>query len=206
MGAVQNRVANRLTDELAAFRSPEYTWVMPLIIELQRSENQTASNLRRWRELLADPELARLQYRIETDRHGHILMSPPPAPAHGKKQNRIGTLLEQLLPNGQVVTECPVSTPDGVKAIDVAWLEPERSQEADTETCLTRAPEICVEILSPSNTALEIDEKIALYFESGAREVWICQQNGTMKFHFSSPPRIRESSGICPQFPPFITS
>jgi hypothetical protein len=34
----------------------------------------------------------RLPYRVETDRHGHILMSPPPAPAHGKKQNRIGTL------------------------------------------------------------------------------------------------------------------
>jgi Uma2 family endonuclease len=91
------------------------------------------------------------------------------------------------LPNGHVVTECPVSTPDGVKAIDVAWLAPERGQEADTETCLTRAPEICVEILSPSNTAGEIGEKIALYFEAGACEVWICERDGTLKFHFSSP-------------------
>jgi Uma2 family endonuclease len=33
------------------------------------------------------------------------------------------------------------------------------------------------EILSPSNTAGEIDEKIALYFEAGAREVWICEQD-----------------------------
>ena len=69
---------------------------MPLTIQLHPSENQTAFNLERWRQLLADPELARLPYRVETDRHGHILMSPPPAPAHGKKQNRIGTLLEQL--------------------------------------------------------------------------------------------------------------
>src|SRR6266446_10638207 len=29
---------------------------------------------------------------------------------------------------GHVVTECPVSTPDGVKAIDVGWLAPERGQ------------------------------------------------------------------------------
>ena len=64
---------------------------MPLTIQLHPSENQTAFNLKRWRQLLADPELARLSYRVETDRHGHILMSPPPAPAHGKKQNRIGT-------------------------------------------------------------------------------------------------------------------
>jgi Uma2 family endonuclease len=143
---------------------------MSLTIQLEGSENRTAFNLRRWQELLADPELARLSYRIETDRHGHILMSPPPAPSHGKKQNRMGTLLERLLPNGHVVTECPVSTPDGVKAVDVAWLAPERGQEADNETCLARAPEICVEILSPSNTAVEIEEKIALYFEAGARK------------------------------------
>ena len=177
---------------------------MPLTIQLHTSENQTAFNVNRWRQLLADPELARLPYRVETDRHGHILMSPPPAPAHGKKQNRIGTLLEQFLPNGHVVTECPVSTPDGVKTIDGAWLAPERGREADTETCLTRAPEICVEILSTSNTAGEIGEKIALYFEAGACEVWICERDGTLKFHFSSPPEIRESSELYPQFPPLI--
>jgi Uma2 family endonuclease len=191
--------------ELVVLTSLEYICSMPLTIQLHPSESQTAFNLKRWRQLLADPELARLPFRVETDRHGHILMSPPPAPAHGKKQNRIGTLLEQFLPNGHVVTECPVSTPDGVKAIDVAWLAPERGQEADTETCLTRAPEICVEILSPSNTAGEIGEKIALYFEAGACEVWIFERDGTLKFHFSSPPEIRESSELCPQFPPLIS-
>ncbi|MBV8143075.1 MAG: Uma2 family endonuclease [Verrucomicrobia bacterium] len=174
---------------------------MALTIQLHSSENQTVFNLKRWRQLLADPELARLPFRVETDRHGHLLMSPPPAPAHGKKQNRIGTLLEQLLPNGHVVTECPVSTADGVKAIDVAWLAPGRAQEAEKETCLTRAPEICVEILSPSNTAGEIEEKVALYFESGAREVWICQQDGALEFHLSSRPEIGGSSELCPQFP-----
>jgi Uma2 family endonuclease len=178
---------------------------MPLTIQLQPSENQATFNLKRWQELLADPELARLPYRIETDRHGHIIMSPPPAPAHGKKQNRIGTLLEQLLPNGHVITECPVSTPDGVKAIDVAWLAPERGQEAHNETCVTRAPEICVEILSPSNTSPEIEEKIVLYFEAGAGEVWICERDGTLKFYFSTSPAIREYSEICPQFPSRIS-
>ena len=61
---------------------------MPLTIQLHPSENQTAFNLKRWRQLLVDPELARFPYRVETDRHGHILMSPPPAPAHGKKQKQ----------------------------------------------------------------------------------------------------------------------
>ena len=176
---------------------------MPLTIQLRPSERQTAFNLKRWRELLADPDLARLPHRIETDRHGHILMSPPPAPAHGDQQSEIVYLLKTLLPQGRVVTECPLSTSDGVKAIDVAWLAPERRQEVRSLSCLVRAPEICVEVLSPSNTPEEISEKIALYFESGAQEVWICDQ-GTFRFRLSATSEVHQSSGMCPKFPPHI--
>ena len=56
--------------KLAVLISLEYTCPMPLTIQLHPSENQTAFNLKRWRQLLADPELARLPYRVETDRHG----------------------------------------------------------------------------------------------------------------------------------------
>jgi Uma2 family endonuclease len=176
---------------------------MPLTIELRPSEKQTAFNLKRWRELFADPDLARLPHRIETDRHGHILMSPPPAPAHGDQQSEIVYLLKSLLPQGRVVTECPLSTSDGVKAVDVAWLAPERRQEVRSLICLIKAPEICVEVLSPSNTPDEIAEKIALYFEAGAQEVWICDR-GTLQFHFPTTPKIRQLSGMCPTFPPQI--
>lgn len=175
---------------------------MPLTIRLQPSADQTAFNLQRWAELLADPELARLPYRIETDRHGHIVMSPPPAPAHGNFQSEIAYLLRSLLPDGRVVTECPLSTSDGVKAIDVAWLRPGRAQELRSVVCLVHAPDLCVEVLlSPLNTPAETAEKIVLYFEAGAREVWTCDQDGTLEFHFSIPPNVREASEVCPQFP-----
>jgi Uma2 family endonuclease len=179
---------------------------MPLTIQLHPSEKQTAFNFKRWRELLKDRDLARLPHRIETDRHGHILMSPPPAPLHGIKQAKIATLFDQLLPNGIVITDCPVSTSDGVKAIDVAWLAPERRQEVDSAICFVRAPEICVEILSPSNTAAEISEKIALYFESGAQEVWTCDQGGSLEFYRTGVPRARQSSEKCPEFPQRINA
>ena len=130
-------------------------------------------------------------------------MSPRPAPAQGNQQNEIGFLLRTLLPQGQVVAECPLSTSDRVKAIDVAWLAPERRQEVRSVSCLVRAPEICVEVLSPSNTSEEMSEKIALYFESGAQEVWICD-HGILRFHFSATPEIRQSSEMCPKFPPHI--
>jgi Uma2 family endonuclease len=130
-------------------------------------------------------------------------MSPPPAPAHGNQQNEIGYLLRTLLPRGLVVTECPLSTSDGVKAVDVAWLAPQRRQEVHSETCLVRAPEIGVEVLSPSNTPDEISEKIALYFEAGAREFWICEK-GALQFYVSTTSDVRRSSELCPEFPPRI--
>src|SRR5881296_3766871 len=92
-----------------------------LTLELPQHKAQTADNLRRWAQLLADPQLAKFEGRIETDRHGHIVMSPPPAPSHGSFQLEIGYLLRSLMPRGRVLTECPISTADGVKAADVAW-------------------------------------------------------------------------------------
>jgi hypothetical protein len=97
---------------------------VPLTIQLEASAQQTAFNLKRWAELLADRELARLPHQIETDRHGHILMSPPPAPKHGNFQSEVAHLLRSFLSVGRVITECPLSTSDGVKALDVAWLRP----------------------------------------------------------------------------------
>src|SRR3989442_2158687 len=100
-----------------------------LTLELPPHKTQTAFNLRRWAELLADPELAKVEGRIETDRHGHIIMSPPPAPSHGSYQSEIGYLLRTLMPNGRVLSECPVSTADGVKTADVAWASPGRMRK-----------------------------------------------------------------------------
>ncbi|MBV8377079.1 MAG: Uma2 family endonuclease [Verrucomicrobia bacterium] len=177
---------------------------MSLTIELKDSAEQTAFNLKRWAQMLADPDLARLPHRIETDRHGHIIMSPPPAPVHGDRESEIVFQLKSLLPEGRTITNCPVSTSDGVKAPDVAWVVPERRQEVRSLMCLIRAPEICVEVLSPSNTLQEIQEKTALYFEAGACEVWICEEDGKIRFHFRMPPNIRQSSELCPEFPPAI--
>jgi Uma2 family endonuclease len=172
-----------------------------MTIELQPLETQTAFNIKRWSEILNDPELACLPHRIETDRHGHIVMTPPPAPFHGQKQSFLSATLQRLLPQGTVITECPVSTADGVKAIDVAWLDGSRNQEIKDAVCLIRAPEICVEVLSPSNTTAEIREKMALYFEAGAREVWICNQDGTIHFYCQRNPTVQDRSEICPDFP-----
>ncbi len=171
----------------------------PVTIDLPSQESKTAFNLRRWEELLADPGLARIEGRIETDRHGHIIMSPPPAASHGSFQSEIVYQLRLLLREGRVVTECPISTADGVKAADAAWASPECLRHLGNRALFPLCPEICVEVLSPSNTRAEIAEKKALYFDAGAREVWVCSKTGTMKF-FATEGTI-PSSTLCPRFP-----
>ncbi len=89
-------------------------------------------------------------------------------------------------------------------ALDVAWLAPGRLEIDQDPLVLTRAPEICVEIFSPSNSASEINEKCALYFDAGATEVWICSLDGSVSF-FVSPHRQLPASCICPAFPDHIS-
>ena len=175
-----------------------------LTIELPPQRTQTAFNLRRWSELLRDPVLAKVEGRIETDRHGQIIMSPPPAASHGSFQFRIGALLDGLMEGGRVLTECPISTADGVRAADVAWASPECVRELGEGNCFPRAPEICVEVLSPGNTNAEIREKTALYFDAGAQEVWHCSISGVMTFLAASESELLPVSRLCPDFPTHV--
>jgi Uma2 family endonuclease len=174
--------------------------VPPITIELPEGVSQTRFNLERWAEILTDPALAKLPNRIETDRHGHILTSPPPAFRHSRRQGHIIHLLNELLPDGKTLPECPLSTADGVKAIDVAWLAAVRPEITEDPQLLTRAPEICVEIFSPANSPSEINEKRILYFNANATEVWVCALDGSISF-FVSPDNQLPASSICPAFP-----
>jgi Uma2 family endonuclease len=172
-----------------------------LMLELPSQQSLTEQNLRRWSEVISDPKLARLEERVETDRFGRVIRSPPPSARHGSYLFKIGALLDQHMKNGRVITECPVSTADGVKAADVAWASPDRICELSGNSCFPRAPEICVEIISPGNTEAEIREKTALYFDAGALEVWHCTDTGKVSFFSSSQAGSVKDSKVCPRFP-----
>jgi len=164
-------------------------------------ETQLVHNLTRWRQLLADRELTRLPHRIETDRLGRIIMTPPPFFEHVWRISRIIELLHEYLPTGKTLSETPISTADGVKVMDVAWLESDyaKALEKQRPLILERAPQIFIEVLSESNSPEEMAEKRALYFEAGAREVWICELDGRMSFYCGGA--LIGNSEICSRFP-----
>src|SRR5438874_1669517 len=169
--------------------------------ELIDSEDQAAFNLAVWKKVLADRFLAGLPHRIETDRYGQIVMSPPPAPEHGEEQSEISATLKKLLPNGHVITECPVSTTEGVKGVDVAWISKARRRRQRGQVFFTESPEICVEVISPRNTRRELREKKALFFAAGAEEVWFCHRDGRMEFFRKNQLETPAASALCPIFP-----
>jgi Uma2 family endonuclease len=143
-----------------------------------------------WADVLADPTLRNLPYKIELDRYGNIVMSPA-SNRHGRLQLFIGSFLERNL-GGEAIAECSVATPEGVKVADVAWCSPEFLARYGYETPYTAAPEICVEIRSPSNSREEMRTKVGLYLERGAREVWIVFETGEV--HFFGPEGERADS------------
>ncbi|MCC7338166.1 MAG: Uma2 family endonuclease [Pirellulaceae bacterium] len=174
---------------------------MQLVIQLPTRDEQIELNRRRWSEVLADSRLADLPYRIETNAYGELVMNPPPSGSHSSRQGRLTILLDKHLSN-HALPECPISTIDGVKAADVGWYSAERFALVEGQQAFEIAPEICVEILSPSNTIAEMQHKRQLYFEAGAEEVWQCDHSGQLEFYKSSAPDVPVSaSSRCPNFP-----
>ena len=152
-----------------------------------------------WTSVINDPLLQNLPYKIELNEHGTIMMSPA-SNKHGNLQMHIGLQLSRVSGgSGDIVSECSVQTRKGVKVADVAWLSDNFLSQHGFLTPYTVAPEICVEIVSPSNSNAEMQQKIELYLESGAAEVWLCNENGEIRF-FSDAGEI-EKSGIFEKFP-----
>jgi Uma2 family endonuclease len=175
---------------------------MESTLDLPVVKDQHAFNLKRWAEACAAPVLASYEFRVETDRYGHPIMMPPPGFDHSAHQSEIAIQLHALMRGGKVLAECPVSTSEGVKGVDVVWISTGRIPKARRKNVLVQAPEICVEVISPGNTRGEIEEKKRLYFASGAEEVWLCDVKGHLAFYRKSEPaKANGRSILCPKFP-----
>lgn len=153
-----------------------------------------------WAEICADPVLNDLPYKIETNRYGKIMMSPASF-WHGGFEIEIGHLLKNLMTGGRAVAECAIETNDGIRVADVAWISRGRYEPHRKAVNLPIAPEICVEIISGSNTREEMLGKMQLYFAAGAQEVWLCNEDGDMEFFAAESTEPIKLSKLCPAFP-----
>jgi len=131
---------------------------------------------------------------------GDVVREPLPAFGHGVAAARVGAILDTwvhrpspdpsagpssdpdsgqsgALSPGRVVGHCGfvlARDPDTVRGPDVAYVSSERLAAGVTDgPFFEGAPDLAVEILSPSNRPREIAEKIREYLEAGAGRVWV---------------------------------
>ncbi len=154
-----------------------------------------------WREVVEDPSLRDLPYKIETNEWGQIVMTPASG-KHALYQGRINFLLQNLGDKGRTSGECPIQTSKGVRVADVAWASAAFLKKYGAPLSFPESPEIVIEVLSPSNSTTEMEDKRKLYFGAGAKEFWLCDEYGDMRF-FGTKGEM-EKSGLFPEFPGHI--
>ena len=155
----------------------------------------------KWQDVIEHPSLQDLPFKIELNEYGKIEMSPA-SNRHGRLQAKLSLLLAKHGSDGEIYLECSIDTRKGVKVADVAWSSPDFFAEYGETTPLPVAPEICIEIISPSNSQREMAEKIDLYLAKGAKEVWLCNDEGNITVH--TPKGLRENSSLLNTFPKHI--
>lgn len=136
---------------------------------------------RKYRQMCEDPYFANIPGKLELDTWGRIIMSPA-STYHGRMQGRLAQRLAPL--GGEALIEVGIATAAGAFVPDVAWASKEFIARHANETPLSRAPELCIEVASPSNSLKELNEKVAAYLASGAIEAWIVfPQSRRFEFH-----------------------
>ncbi|OQW95671.1 MAG: hypothetical protein BWK79_01630 [Beggiatoa sp. IS2] len=150
-----------------------------------------------WQEVCEHPSLQDLPFKIELGERGEIIMNAVKV-IHSLYQGEIEYLLRSLLKGGRTLPECAIKTTKGTKVADVAWATDERIKQIRDEIECSIAPEICIEVQSLSNTQDEMIDKRKLYFEAGAKEVWLCK-SGDMTF-YNYQGKLKKST-LVPDFP-----
>ncbi|WP_263788948.1 Uma2 family endonuclease [Salinibacter grassmerensis] len=161
-----------------------------------------AQHQKRWQEIVGDPLLSDLPYKVETNHRGQIVLSPHQF-SHSQLQRTIQKKLDAVLTGGEVFPECPITTRKGVRRADVTWASESKIREMERAgDPPTTAPEICIEVMSESNDWDEMEEKRKLYREAGAEETWVVDE-GEIRFFGQEE---MEQSAVAPKFPSRVAS
>jgi len=109
---------------------------------------------------------------------GELIVMTKPRPVHNRIAARLFRALDRYLeahPVGEVFNpdNLFVLGPNIKRAPDVSFLRAERAKQIDPNADIPAAPDIAIEVLSPTDTMLAMRRKIRQYFAAGAQCVWI---------------------------------
>jgi Uma2 family endonuclease len=117
-------------------------------------------------------------YRLELVQ-GRLVREPMPGEMHGWVTTKLAHRLHDFVERnklGRVLTNVGVITyrsPDNVRGPDLAFISNARISASPGLSLMSVVPDLCVEILSPSNRAGRMQQKVLEYLATGARMVWV---------------------------------
>jgi Uma2 family endonuclease len=113
---------------------------------------------------------------------GEVVVMPSPGFEHGEIQGNVYFQIKSFLQQsriGRVVVESGTISerkPDTVRGPDVSYYSKEQlSLDKRVVGYHEQPPDICVEVLSPSNSKRELRAKIKEYFFVGVKMVWVVE-------------------------------
>ena len=127
---------------------------------------------------------------------GELVALSSGTPLHAKIRQNVEWLLRNYFAGKQLglllgEVDCRVSN-NTVRRPDVSIFLGTRLREIDSAAIpIPFAPDIAVEVLSPSEKAIDVHRKVRDYLEAGSKEVWILDhENGEIFLHTAGQIRL----------------
>jgi Uma2 family endonuclease len=130
--------------------------------------------------------------------NGRVIPLPPTEPTHGTIEGNIGSELRAWArPMGKGKVSFGDAgiyirrNPDTVRAPDVFFVSSERYALYGGSGYLNVAPELVVEVLSPSDCWSDVMDKIEDYFSAGINRVWVADPKLRRTSTYRSPTEVQ---------------
>lgn len=110
---------------------------------------------------------------------GRMIVREPPGATHGDIVVNLIVVISQFVRArrlGRVLTESAYvlfTDPDTVRGPDISFVRQERMPDPIPRGFIRFAPDLAIEVLSPSNRPGEVLEKVADYLNAGTPLVWV---------------------------------
>ena len=137
---------------------------------------------------------------------GTLVSEPVPGRLHGRTVARISQLLSNFVNSKRLGVVYTGDTgfvlarqPDTVRGPDVAFVSNERERETEgARPYIPGAPDIAVEVVSPSDRTREVLGKVSDYLAAGSRIVWVVNPVREEVSVFRSPfaPRVLAGTDV----------
>jgi Uma2 family endonuclease len=128
-----------------------------------------------------------------------ITVAASPRLLHNRVRDEIGFSMRDFLRShrlGEVTMETDFRLSEGVVRIpDIAFIRAERLPGIDPRQRIQGAPDLAIEVVSPTDDPNDLVLRIQQYLNSGARAVWVLYPDARLAYLYRSGerPEIREA-------------